>query len=33
MQVLTTLTNAVLEDLDNKTRGLGTTDYNHDLVR
>ena len=26
-------TNAVLEDLDNKTRGLGTTDYNHDLVR
>ena len=33
MQILTTLTNAVLEDLDNKTRGLATTDYNHDLVR
>ena len=33
MQILTTLTNAVLERLDDKTRGLGTTDYNHDLVR
>ncbi|MDI6746468.1 MAG: nitrogenase molybdenum-iron protein subunit beta [Rhodocyclaceae bacterium] len=33
MQVLTTLTNAVLELLDDKTRGMGTTDYNHDLVR
>ena len=33
MQILTTLTNAVLEDLDNKTRGMGTTDYNYDLVR
>jgi nitrogenase molybdenum-iron protein beta chain len=33
MQVLTTLTNAVLEHLDDKTRGMGTTDYNHDLVR
>ncbi len=33
MQVLTTLTNAVLERLDDKTRGMGTTDYNHDLVR
>jgi nitrogenase molybdenum-iron protein beta chain len=33
MQVLTTLTNAVLEDLDDKTRGMATTDYNHDLVR
>ena len=33
MQILTTLTNAVLEELDDKTRGMGTTDYNHDLVR
>ncbi len=33
MHVLTTLTNAVLERLDDKTRHLGTTDYNHDLVR
>jgi len=33
MQVLTTLTNAVLEELDNKTRGMATTDYNYDLVR
>ena len=33
MQILTTLTNAVLENLDDKTRGMGTTDYNHDLVR
>ncbi|WP_153117591.1 nitrogenase molybdenum-iron protein subunit beta [Rhodocyclus tenuis] len=33
MYVLTTLTNAVLEELDNKTRVLGVTDYNHDLVR
>jgi nitrogenase molybdenum-iron protein beta chain len=33
MQMLTTLTNAVLEKLDEDTRGMGTTDYNHDLVR
>lgn len=33
MQVLTTLVNAVLERLDEETRGMGTTDYNHDLVR
>jgi nitrogenase molybdenum-iron protein beta chain len=33
MQILTTLTNAVLEELDNKTRGMATTDYNYDLVR
>jgi len=33
MTVLTTLTNAVLERLDDETRGMGTTDYNHDLVR
>ena len=33
MQILTTLVNAVLERLDEETRGMGTTDYNHDLVR
>jgi nitrogenase molybdenum-iron protein beta chain len=33
MYVLTTLTNTVLEKLDDQTRGMGTTDYNHDLVR
>lgn len=33
MQMLTTLTNAVLEQLDKETRGMGTTDYNYDLVR
>ena len=33
MHILTTLTNAVLENLDDKTRGMATTDYNHDLVR
>ena len=33
MQIVTTLTNAVLERLDEETRGMGTTDYNHDLVR
>jgi probable nitrogen fixation protein FixT len=32
MQMLTTITNAVLERLDEETRGMGTTDYNHDLV-
>jgi nitrogenase molybdenum-iron protein beta chain len=33
MQILTTLVNAVLERLDEETRGMGTTDYNYDLVR
>jgi len=33
MQMLTTLVNAVLERLDDDTRGMGTTDYNYDLVR
>ncbi|HLF95811.1 MAG TPA: nitrogenase molybdenum-iron protein subunit beta [Methylococcaceae bacterium] len=33
MYILTTLTNAVLERLDDQTRGMGTTDYNYDLVR
>jgi len=33
MQILTTLVNAVLERLDKETMGMGTTDYNYDLVR
>jgi nitrogenase molybdenum-iron protein beta chain len=33
MYILTTLVNSVLERLDEDTRGMGTTDYNHDLVR
>jgi nitrogenase molybdenum-iron protein beta chain len=33
MTMLTTLVNAVLERLDDDTRGMGTTDYNYDLVR
>ncbi|MGB0747250.1 MAG: nitrogenase molybdenum-iron protein subunit beta [Magnetospiraceae bacterium] len=33
MHILTTLVNAVLERLDDDTRGMGTTDYNYDLVR
>jgi nitrogenase molybdenum-iron protein beta chain len=33
MYILTTLVNAVLERLDDDTRGMGTTDYNYDLVR
>ncbi|AJQ93956.1 nitrogenase molybdenum-iron protein subunit beta [Gynuella sunshinyii] len=33
MQMLTTLVNAVLERLDDETRGMQTTDYNYDLVR
>jgi hypothetical protein len=33
MQVVTTLVNAVLEKLDSDTMGMGTTDYNFDLVR
>ncbi len=33
MYILTTLVNSVLERLDEETRGMGTTDYNYDLVR
>jgi nitrogenase molybdenum-iron protein beta chain len=33
MHVLKTLVNAVLERLDEETRGMGTTDYNYDLIR
>jgi nitrogenase molybdenum-iron protein beta chain len=33
MYMLTTLVNAVLEQLDKETMGMGTTDYNYDLVR
>jgi len=33
MYIVTTLVNAVLEKLDEETRGMGTTDYNYDLVR
>ena len=33
MYILTTLVNAVLEQLDDETRGMGTTDFNYDLVR
>jgi nitrogenase molybdenum-iron protein beta chain len=33
MQVVTTLVNAVLDKLDTDTMGMGTTDYNFDLVR
>ena len=33
MYILTTLVNAVLERLDEETRGMGTTDFNHDLIR
>ena len=33
MTILTTLTNAVLERLDEDTKFLGVTDYNFDLVR
>ncbi|MCU7939981.1 MAG: nitrogenase molybdenum-iron protein subunit beta [gamma proteobacterium symbiont of Bathyaustriella thionipta] len=33
MYMLKTLTNAVLERLDEETRGMGTTDYNYDLIR
>lgn len=33
MYMLTTIVNAVLERLDEETRGMGTTDYNYDLVR
>lgn len=33
MHMLTTIVNAILERLDEETRGMGTTDYNYDLVR
>ena len=33
MYILTTLVNEVLTKLDEETRGMGTTDYNYDLVR
>ena len=33
MTMLTTIVNAILERLDDETRGMGTTDYNYDLVR
>lgn len=33
MYILTTLVNAVLENLDNQTKLLNDTDYNYDLVR
>jgi nitrogenase molybdenum-iron protein beta chain len=33
MTIVTTLVNAVLERLDDETRGLGTTDFNYDLIR
>jgi nitrogenase molybdenum-iron protein beta chain len=33
MQMLTTIVNAVLERLDDETRGMQTTDYNYDLIR
>jgi nitrogenase molybdenum-iron protein beta chain len=33
MYILTTLVNSVLERLDEDTRGMGTTDFNYDLVR
>jgi nitrogenase molybdenum-iron protein beta chain len=33
MHLLKLLVNAVLERLDEETRGMGTTDYNYDLIR
>lgn len=33
MYMLTTLVNAILERLDDETRGMGVTDFNYDLVR
>jgi nitrogenase molybdenum-iron protein beta chain len=33
MYILTTLVNAVLERLDDDTREMGVTDFNHDLIR
>jgi len=33
MSMLTTIVNSILENLDNRTRLMGKTDYNYDLVR
>lgn len=33
MQMLTTIVNAILDRLDDDTRGMMTTDYNYDLIR
>jgi len=33
MYILKTVVNAILERLDEETRGMGTTDYNYDLIR
>jgi len=33
MYILKTLVNAILDRLDEDTRGMGTTDYNYDLIR
>ncbi len=33
MYMLTTIVNAIMERLDEETRGMGTTDFNYDLVR
>ena len=33
MHVLKTIVNAILDRLDEDTRGMGTTDYNYDLIR
>lgn len=33
MTILTTIVNEILSRLDDDTRGMGTTDYNYDLVR
>jgi nitrogenase molybdenum-iron protein beta chain len=33
MYILKTLVNAILDRLDQETRGMGTTDYNYDLIR
>ena len=33
MYILKTLVNNILERLDEDTRGMGTTDYNYDLIR
>jgi nitrogenase molybdenum-iron protein beta chain len=33
MYMLKMLVNSILERLDEETRGMGTTDYNYDLIR
>ena len=33
MYILKTIVNAILDRLDEETRGMGTTDYNYDLIR